>query len=401
MAANSATSLLLPTPGGATSPTTAPEPVIDRSSTPVSAASSHCRPTSVVSRRADGPMLGDTQQPSRRHRPFGALDRDRLRFAEHDDVFDKPRGGLAEHHSAWRRRRLHPLRHADLLTDRRVGACTRTDFPGDHFPRVQTDPKQQFDSVTVFDVESQLLRLHLKVQCGQTGPKGMVLQRDRGSEHRHDAVAGELVDRARVPLHHGGCVLHQLRHDLAQSLGAHRRGDVHRMHHVGEQHRHLLVLRRSLRPTDREPHPWQKSGILQRFGATRRAHRRHSASPKQLRQLIQQPGRLCRPKYGNSDTHDRKASFRRPRHKDPAGLAEFYGGVLGGTVQHVDDTWSVVTDAQGRRFACQLSPEHEPPLFPDPRGSQQFHLDIEVDDIDSRGARGVGAWRHEGGRRPR
>ena len=68
--------------------------------------------------------------------------------------------------------------------------------------------------------------------------------------------------------------------------------------------------------------------------------------------------------------------------RDPVGLAEFYGGVLGGTVQHRDDTWSVVTDAQGRRFACQLSPEHEPPLFPDPRGSQQFHLDIEVDDIE-------------------
>ena len=68
--------------------------------------------------------------------------------------------------------------------------------------------------------------------------------------------------------------------------------------------------------------------------------------------------------------------------RDPVGLAELYGGVLGGTVQHRDDTWSVVTDAQGRRCACQLSPEHEPPLFPDPRGSQQFHLDIEVDDIE-------------------
>lgn len=69
--------------------------------------------------------------------------------------------------------------------------------------------------------------------------------------------------------------------------------------------------------------------------------------------------------------------------KDPAVLAKFYGGVLGGTVKDVDETWSVLTDPQGRRLACQLSPEHEPPEFPDPRGSQQFHLDIEVDDIDS------------------
>jgi predicted enzyme related to lactoylglutathione lyase len=69
--------------------------------------------------------------------------------------------------------------------------------------------------------------------------------------------------------------------------------------------------------------------------------------------------------------------------RKPADLAQFYGAVLGGTVSDEDETWSVVTDPQGRRFACQLSPEHEPPQFPDPRGSQQFHLDIEVDDIDA------------------
>ena len=69
--------------------------------------------------------------------------------------------------------------------------------------------------------------------------------------------------------------------------------------------------------------------------------------------------------------------------RHPAELATFYGGLLGGTVEDVDETWSVVTDPQGTRFAFQLSPEHEPPRFPDPQGSQQFHLDIEVDDIDT------------------
>ena len=67
----------------------------------------------------------------------------------------------------------------------------------------------------------------------------------------------------------------------------------------------------------------------------------------------------------------------------PAELAKFYGGLLGGTVEDVDETWSVVTDPQGRRFAFQLSPEHEPPRFPDPQGSQQFHLDIRVADVDA------------------
>lgn len=69
--------------------------------------------------------------------------------------------------------------------------------------------------------------------------------------------------------------------------------------------------------------------------------------------------------------------------KDPAALARFYRDVLGGTVEDSDETWSVLTDPQGRRLACQLSPDYEPPQFPDPSGSQQFHLDIKVDDVDA------------------
>jgi catechol 2,3-dioxygenase-like lactoylglutathione lyase family enzyme len=69
--------------------------------------------------------------------------------------------------------------------------------------------------------------------------------------------------------------------------------------------------------------------------------------------------------------------------RDPLKLATFYAGVLGGTLDKEDDTWVVLTDASGRRLAFQHSPDHEPPRFPDPRGSQQFHLDIKVDDVDS------------------
>jgi catechol-2,3-dioxygenase len=69
--------------------------------------------------------------------------------------------------------------------------------------------------------------------------------------------------------------------------------------------------------------------------------------------------------------------------RDPLQLATFYAGLLGGSVEKEDDTWVVLTEPTGRRLAFQLAPEHEPPRFPDPRGSQQFHLDIQVDDIDS------------------
>jgi catechol 2,3-dioxygenase-like lactoylglutathione lyase family enzyme len=68
--------------------------------------------------------------------------------------------------------------------------------------------------------------------------------------------------------------------------------------------------------------------------------------------------------------------------RDPRGLAEFWAKVLGGTIAQEEPDWVVVRDDRGRRLAFQEAPEHEPPRFPDPRGSQQFHLDLEVEDIE-------------------
>jgi catechol-2,3-dioxygenase len=69
--------------------------------------------------------------------------------------------------------------------------------------------------------------------------------------------------------------------------------------------------------------------------------------------------------------------------KDPAILAAFYAKVLGGQVSASDATWVVLTTPEGTRLAFQHSPDHQPPRFPDPAGSQQFHLDIHVDDVDT------------------
>lgn len=81
--------------------------------------------------------------------------------------------------------------------------------------------------------------------------------------------------------------------------------------------------------------------------------------------------------------------------RDPMRLATFYAGVLGGSLHEEDETWVVLTDPQGRRLAFQYSPEYEPPRFPDPRGSQQFHLDIRVDEVDAaeKAVLGLGATR--------
>lgn len=69
--------------------------------------------------------------------------------------------------------------------------------------------------------------------------------------------------------------------------------------------------------------------------------------------------------------------------REPKALADFYAGLLGGDVRAEEPDWVVLTEPSGRRLAFQRSPEHRPPQFPDPAGSQQFHLDIRVEDIDA------------------
>ena len=71
----------------------------------------------------------------------------------------------------------------------------------------------------------------------------MILQRNRGAEQRHHPVAGVLHCPAAVALDNRRQPLHELGHDFAQPLHIQRGRDIHRAHHIGEQHRHLLVLR--------------------------------------------------------------------------------------------------------------------------------------------------------------
>ncbi|MDX8050128.1 VOC family protein [Lentzea sp. BCCO 10_0798] len=67
---------------------------------------------------------------------------------------------------------------------------------------------------------------------------------------------------------------------------------------------------------------------------------------------------------------------------NPSELASFYEKLLGAErLPGDDETWVVIV-ANGTRLAFQLAPEYQPPTFPDPHGSQQFHLDVLVEDIE-------------------
>ena len=70
---------------------------------------------------------------------------------------------------------------------------------------------------------------------------------------------------------------------------------------------------------------------------------------------------------------------------DPRALAEFYSQITGWPIVNTDPDWySIGEDPADRpRLSFQLAPGYQPPQWPDPASSMQFHLDFTVDDLDS------------------
>jgi catechol 2,3-dioxygenase-like lactoylglutathione lyase family enzyme len=66
---------------------------------------------------------------------------------------------------------------------------------------------------------------------------------------------------------------------------------------------------------------------------------------------------------------------------DPMALAKFYSELLGLPISNADDDWVDIGDEQ-TQLSFQKAPDHLAPQWPDPNFPQQFHLDIDVDDID-------------------
>ncbi|TPQ16810.1 VOC family protein [Streptomyces sporangiiformans] len=69
---------------------------------------------------------------------------------------------------------------------------------------------------------------------------------------------------------------------------------------------------------------------------------------------------------------------------DPAALATFYAGVLGGDIKQYNDDWYDLYVPDGHRVAFQRAPGFRPPHWPRADdNSQQLHLDFTVSDIDT------------------
>lgn len=69
--------------------------------------------------------------------------------------------------------------------------------------------------------------------------------------------------------------------------------------------------------------------------------------------------------------------------RDPRALARFYSELLGMPVTREDGDWVDLGEPPGMRLSFQLAPDHQPPRWPDPASSMQYHLDIGVDDIEA------------------
>jgi catechol 2,3-dioxygenase-like lactoylglutathione lyase family enzyme len=84
---------------------------------------------------------------------------------------------------------------------------------------------------------------------------------------------------------------------------------------------------------------------------------------------------------------------------DPPRLAEFYTALLGWRIEETEDDWITIGGDSATKIAFQLAMNHKPPTWPDNAVPQQFHLDLEVDDLDEAAAyaESIGARRAESG----
>jgi predicted enzyme related to lactoylglutathione lyase len=84
---------------------------------------------------------------------------------------------------------------------------------------------------------------------------------------------------------------------------------------------------------------------------------------------------------------------------DPPRLAEFYTALLGWRIEKIEDDWITIGGDSETKIAFQLAMNHKPPTWPDNSVPQQFHLDLDVDDLDNAAAyaESIGARRAASG----
>lgn len=68
---------------------------------------------------------------------------------------------------------------------------------------------------------------------------------------------------------------------------------------------------------------------------------------------------------------------------EPRRLADFYCALLGWRIEREEDDWVTIRGDSGAGIAFQLAPDLIPPTWPDNTIPQQFHIDVNVADLDA------------------
>lgn len=69
--------------------------------------------------------------------------------------------------------------------------------------------------------------------------------------------------------------------------------------------------------------------------------------------------------------------------RDPEVLATFYSGVFGWPIAYRSDDWWSIGEDDAFHLSFQRAPGYQPPVWPDPMSSMQFHLHVRVADLDA------------------
>jgi predicted enzyme related to lactoylglutathione lyase len=67
---------------------------------------------------------------------------------------------------------------------------------------------------------------------------------------------------------------------------------------------------------------------------------------------------------------------------DPTALAAFYSELTGWPIVLDEGNWVTVDGGEGITLSFQQAPGYQPPVWPDPASSMQYHIDFDVEDID-------------------
>jgi predicted enzyme related to lactoylglutathione lyase len=70
---------------------------------------------------------------------------------------------------------------------------------------------------------------------------------------------------------------------------------------------------------------------------------------------------------------------------DPKALAEFYRQLTGWPIVYASDDWYSLGEHENATFhlSFQRAPGYQPPRWPDPASSMQFHPHVRVADLDA------------------